>query len=173
MPDDLRICPSLTIPADLLHFTFARSSGPGGQNVNKLATRAQLRVPLAALATLVSPTPRPPVPASSETPAFRRSAEARDRSLPPSSFAHRLAQFAGSHLTPSGDILITADESRSQRQNRQACLDRLHELLLRALHKPRPRRPTRPSKGSRQRRLSAKRLRGQAKQARRVPRIAD
>jgi ribosome-associated protein len=137
MPLDLEIAPGLWIPETLLTFTFSRSSGPGGQNVNKLSTKAELRVALAAL----------PIPADAK---------------------HRLAMLAGSRLTADGDLLIIADEHRSQSRNKSEALARLREFVIRALVRPKKRRPTRPTKGSVERRIEAKKREGARKRARRA-----
>ena len=132
----LELAPGVRVPASAATFTFSSSSGPGGQNVNKRATQAELRIRLADI-------PIHP--------------DARDR----------LAALAGRRLTAGGELLITADEHRSQGQNRSACLDRLRELIVRAMVRPRKRRPTRPSRGSVERRLAAKRTDSQRKSRRR------
>jgi ribosome-associated protein len=129
----IELAPGVIVPADLLRFQFARSGGPGGQNVNKLNTKAELWVPLAALRGLDE--------------------QAR----------HRLEQLAGRRLTVQGEIHISADTARTQEQNRSAAMERLRELLLRALHRPKARRPTGPSRASRRRRLEAKARQSQTK----------
>lgn len=116
---------------------FVRSSGPGGQNVNKVSTAAQLRFNAAASPSL--------------------SPEMKDR----------LLRLAGRRATEVGVIIIDAREHRTQSQNRQAAIDRLLDLLRRAAAKPRPRRKTRPTAASKQRRLTAKRRRSAAKVLRR------
>ena len=134
----VEVAPGIFLPESTLRFSFARSSGPGGQNVNKLSTKARLHVALADL--------RPRIGEGA---------------------AHRLIELAGpSRLNVEGDLVLSADESRSQRANREACLDRLRELLVRALHPPRPRKKTRPSKASKRRRLEAKKRRGEVKRLR-------
>jgi ribosome-associated protein len=138
-PGDVHLAPRVDVPGSLLDFRFDRSSGPGGQNVNRRATKATLRVDLDELASYLPD-------------------HARDR----------LVQLAGHHLTESG-LIFQADESRSQRANRQACIDRLSHLVTRALQRPRKRKPTRPTAGSRRRRLEAKKRRGQIKQLRKPP----
>jgi len=121
-------------PAELV-FAFSSSSGPGGQNVNKRATKAELRVRLDAIPL---------------------SGRARDR----------LVLLAGKRLTDSGEIVLVADEHRSQGQNRGECLDRLRELLVEAMAVPRTRRKTRPSRGSVERRLADKERRSERKRSR-------
>ena len=131
----LQIAPGLRVPDDLLTFSYASSSGPGGQNVNKRATKAELRVPIWLL----------PIP--------------HDAAL-------RLSSLAGRRLTDAGELLIISDEQRSQAQNRAACLQRLRELLVQALVRPKRRRPTKPSRGAVERRLQAKRSVARRKQSR-------
>jgi ribosome-associated protein len=125
------------IPSHELRFTFARSSGPGGQNVNKLNTKAELWVPLAAIQGL------------------GERATARLRTL------------AGKRLTTAEEIHISAETERTQEGNRAAVLDRLRQLLLQSLREPKPRRKTRPSRAAKQRRLESKRRRSQTKSRRR------
>ncbi len=130
------LAPGVEAPAAAIVFSYVASAGPGGQNVNKRATRAELRAPLAAI-------PLDPGARS------------------------RLGALLGRRLTDSGEIVITSGEHRSQAQNRRECLDRLRELILRALVPPRPRGRTRPTRGSVERRLESKRRRGDAKRSRR------
>lgn len=136
-PDEggIPLAPGVRISPDRLAFSFASSSGPGGQNVNKRATKAELRVRLG------------------------------DIPLPPDALA-RLGALAGRRLTDAGEIVIAADEYRSQARNRDACLDRLRELVLRAQVRPRPRRATKPSRGSVLRRLDEKKRRSERKRSR-------
>lgn len=129
------VAPGVRMAPGLLAFSFASSSGPGGQNVNKRATKAELRVRLVDI-------PIPP--------------DARER----------LAVLAGRRLTEAGELLIAADEYRSQGRNRDACLERLRELIVRAQVRPKRRRPTRPSRGSVERRLEEKKRRSARKQSR-------
>lgn len=141
----VELAPGVIVAPDALRFAFSRSSGPGGQNVNKRSTKAELRVAMMDL----------PI-----TPGARR----------------RLAAAAGTvgaRVTAVGELLLSADEERSQRANRDTCLERLRELLLRALPEPKVRRPTKPTKGSRQRRLEEKGRRGAVKETRRRPRDHD
>ncbi len=120
-----------------LEWTFIRSSGPGGQNVNKVASAAQLRFLLAANATLA--------------PAVKQ----------------RLRRLAGRRLTDAGDIVITARTERSQAENRRAALERLQELVSQAQVEPKKRRKTAPTRASKERRLETKKKRGAAKLQRR------
>jgi ribosome-associated protein len=136
----VEVAPGVRLPDAALQFTFVRSSGPGGQNVNKVATKARLRVAMNDLATRLD-----------------------DRVM------RRITRLAGDRLTHDGDLIITADESRSQRANRQACMDRLRSLIVEAQKRPRPRRRTRPTRASKERRLDEKKRRGQIKKRRGRP----
>ncbi|MBW1647647.1 MAG: aminoacyl-tRNA hydrolase [Deltaproteobacteria bacterium] len=130
------IAPGVTFDADELQFRFVRASGPGGQNVNKVATAVQLRFDAANSPSLSEPVRR------------------------------RLMRLAGKRLTAEGEIVIEARRHRTQEQNRQDALDRLTALIRQALSPPRPRRKTRPTQASRERRLAAKRRRGRVKRNR-------
>lgn len=137
MEGAIELAPGVSVPPGAMRFQFARSSGPGGQNVNKLNTKAELWVSISALRGISSDS------------------------------MGRLMLLAGRRLTRQGEIHLTAEASRSQEANRQAVLDRLRELLIAAMHRPRPRRKTRPSRASRQKRLNAKKHRGKIKSGRR------
>lgn len=117
---------------------FIRASGPGGQNVNKVASAVQLRLSLADVTGL--------------TPEIER----------------RLARLAGRRLTDDGVLVITARRFRTQERNRQDALERLVELLRRAAVPPVPRRPTRPTTASNARRLEQKSRRAAVKRERRT-----
>lgn len=138
-PDDgpVEIAPGKTLPSSAMQFTFSRSGGPGGQNVNKTSTKATLTVALEDLAQVL-----------------------------PGWAMHRLVDLAGSKVAGDDRIMITADNSRSQLANRRECVDRLRELVVQALARPKRRRPTRPSKRAKQRRLDEKKRRGQLKRER-------
>jgi ribosome-associated protein len=124
------------IPEQDLQFQFIRGSGPGGQNVNKVATAAQLRFDLLGTQALAAPVKA------------------------------RLRALAGSRLNADGTLLIVARNHRTQEGNRRAALERLEELIARASVEPKKRRATRPTLGSRQRRLDHKRERKQLKRLR-------
>lgn len=132
----IELAPGVFAPASALRIQFARSSGPGGQNVNKLSTKAELWIGLSAMRGL--------------------SAAAADR----------LRLLAGARLTKNDEIHLTGEESRSQAGNRLLVLDRLREMIIRAKVAPKPRKRTKPSKGSQQRRLATKRRRGEVKSLR-------
>src|SRR5689334_20323033 len=136
-PDAVEIVPGVRLSESSLRFRYARSSGPGGQNVNKVNTKAELWVSLDALFGL---TPRA---------------------------MERLKQMAGKRLTMAGEIHIASDTERTQEANRAAVMDRLRMLLTQAVREPKPRRKTKPSRASKQRRMDAKRRRGEVKANRR------
>ena len=140
-PDgSLRLGNGCTIAPGALDFSFVRGSGPGGQHVNKTSTKAQLRVLLAEL-----------------------------RGLDVAGIA-RLRFIAGSHLVGEGAdeaILISDHSSRSQADNRDACIDRLKTLVSKAAKRPKVRRKTKPTRGSVERRIDAKKREGEKKRQRR------
>jgi len=115
----LSVAPGVEIPDSELALSFVRSSGPGGQNVNKLATAAQLRFDLAGSVALA--------------------AEVKAR----------LRALSGRRLTSAGEILIIARSHRTQEHNRREAEGRLAELIQRALVPPKPRKATRPTRAAR------------------------
>lgn len=135
----LEITPQLSIPETEFEWSFARSGGPGGQNVNKVASKAVLRWDVTA-----SP------------------------SLPEDVKARFISQNRG-RMTTEGSFVLSSERTRSQLLNRQDCLAILAELLLRATRVPRKRKKTRPTRGSKERRLEEKKRRSSTKAERRGP----
>ena len=135
----IEISESIRIDENELTFSFVRSSGPGGQNVNKVATTAQLRFDVE-----------------------------NSLSLPPE-VKERLRKVAGRRMTEEGILIIQARRYRSQERNRQDVIDRFATLVKRALERPKPRKKTRPSSASRERRLEDKHRRSKVKSLRKPP----
>ena len=136
MSDSLRITSTVVIPEDAIDFRAVRSSGPGGQNVNKVASKVELRVDLGRILGL--------------------GAAARGR----------LLSLAASRLDAAGRLLVTSQKTRDQSRNLEDAREKVRTLVARSLVAPKARRPTRPTKPSRERRLQAKRQRAERKQGR-------
>jgi ribosome-associated protein len=134
----IRVTPGINIDEHEVEESFVRASGPGGQNVNKLATAVQLRFNVRASPSL------------------------------PDDVRARLERLAGARLTRDGILVIIAQRHRTQGRNREDALERLIDLIRRAAIAPRLRRPTRPSKAARERRVEGKKHRAGLKQMRRV-----
>ena len=124
------------LAADEVTEQFVRSPGPGGQNVNKLATAVQLRF------------------------------DARGSKSLPEDMRERLLEFAGARATKHGEIVINAHRFRTRERNREDAMERLVSLIRRAAEVEKPRKPTQPSRASKQRRLENKRRRSQLKGSR-------
>jgi len=132
----LVITPDVVIPDEELEWKFIRSSGPGGQNVNKVASAVQLRFLL---------------PVNTSLPVAAR---------------NRLRRLAGQRLIDDGSILVRARSERSQEQNRRDALERLAELIRAAMVEPKVRKKTRPTRAAKERRIESKKRRGSTKQER-------
>ncbi len=133
----IEVTPSVSIEESEIQFDFIRSTGPGGQNVNKVATAVQLRWDVRATTAL------------------------------PPDVKERLARLAGSRITGEGILIIEARRYRTQEQNRFDAVQRLVALVRKALEAPKPRRKTRPSVTASAARVGAKRQRGELKRIRR------
>jgi ribosome-associated protein len=125
------------IPVEALGMRAVRSSGPGGQNVNKVASKVELRVDLSMIVGLSD--------------AARR----------------RLRGIASSRLDADGHLLVVSQKTRDQRTNLEDARNKVSELVLRAIPEPRRRRATKPTRGSVERRIADKKKRGDRKSARR------
>lgn len=132
----LEITPEVTIPDNDLTYAFVRASGPGGQNVNKVSSAVQLRFDMEGSTALSEPV------------------------------KNRLRVLAGRRLTDDGAILIIARNQRSQEHNRREALERLADLVQRALVVPKTRRATKPTRASKERRLEGKTRQQQTKRQR-------
>ena len=139
----IHITPAISIDEREIELDFVRSSGPGGQKVNKVATAVQLRF------------------------------DVRHSPSLPDDVRQRLTRLAGKRLTDDGVLIIEARRFRTQEQNRQDAINRLVELIRRAARKPRSRRKTQPTAASKQRRLESKRRRSDTKRWRRPVSHAD
>lgn len=135
----LKINDHIAIPLEEFRWDYARSGGPGGQNVNKVNSKAMLRW---------NPSTSPSLPEPVRA---------------------RLLASAGRRITSDGDLLISSQTSRDQSRNVELCLEKLRELVLAAASPPKPRRPTRPTKASKIRRVEAKTRRSDTKKSRQAP----
>ncbi len=132
----IEITPTLSIENDEIQLEYIRSSGPGGQNVNKVATAVQLRFDIRASPSLAE------------------------------DVKQRLTRLAGKRVTLEGVLVIEAKRHRTQEQNRVDAILRLTALIQGALEKPKARRATRPSLASQTRRIESKKKRGDIKKNR-------
>jgi ribosome-associated protein len=133
----------LPMPADELRFTFSRSSGPGGQNVQKVNSKATLRWHVSSSSRV------------------------------PEEIRRRLAAQQGRRITAAGELVISSQRYRDAGRNVADCLDKLRQMLDRASIVPRQRRPTRPTRGSIRRRLQQKEHRSQKKRQRGPPKDGE
>ncbi len=136
----LEITPTLQIPDTEFTWAFARSGGPGGQNVNKVASKAALRWQIATSSAL------------------------------PEEVKIRLALQQKRFFTQDGELIIVSQRYRDQERNREDCLEKLRAIILQALAVPKARKKTKPSRGAKRRRLQDKKQRSDIKQQRRRPR---
>jgi len=135
----LEITPSFFLDERELQLEYIRASGPGGQNVNKVATAVQLRFDI-----------------------FNSPSLASDHK-------GRLIRLAGNRVTADGVLILEAKRFRTQAQNRQDATQRFVDLVRKALVPPKPRKKTRPTAASKTRRLNAKKIRGEIKRIRKQP----
>jgi ribosome-associated protein len=135
----LKINERIAIPPNELTWEFARSGGPGGQNVNKVNSKAVLRWTPATSPSLTEPV------------------------------RARLLKAVAARLTGDGELIITSQLTRDQGRNVDDCLEKLREIVLAAATPPKARRPTKPTLGSKVRRIESKTRRSAAKRLRRRP----
>src|SRR5262249_26651945 len=133
----LHVTDAISIPDSELGWSYARSSGPGGQNVNKVASKAILRWNLEVSSSV------------------------------PQSVKDRLRRAHPAHLTAEGEFLVTSERFRDQGRNGEACLLSLAGMIRRASTPPKPRKSTRPTRASKKRRLADKQHRSEQKARRR------
>lgn len=139
MTDPIPVADGVRVPAGALTVRAVRASGPGGQNVNKVATKIEMRVDLDRVEGL------------------------------PEAARRRLVRLAGHRLDAGGRLVVTSQATRNQARNVEDARNKIRALLAAALVKPRPRTATRPSPAARERRLSGKRERAAVKRLRERP----
>ena len=138
-PSILRVNAQIAIPRRELRFTFVRSSGPGGQNVNKVASKAVLRWSIGTSPSI------------------------------PDDVRVRLMASSARRINDRGEFVLTSQRYRDQARNVDDCLEKLRNLIVAAAKTPRKRKKTRPTKASREARLSQKRATGEKKRRRTPP----
>jgi ribosome-associated protein len=138
-PELLRINSHIAVPKRELRFSFVRSAGPGGQNVNKVASKAVLRW------------------------------QVRESTAIPAGVRSRLLARAGRQINDRGELVLTSQRYRERGRNIEDCLAKLRNLILAAAIVPRPRRKTRPTKASKEARLGEKRATAEKKRRRAAP----
>jgi ribosome-associated protein len=134
---------AIALHASEIQERFIRSPGPGGQNVNKVASAVQLRFDVAGSSSL------------------------------PDQVKHRLMRLAGRRLSQEGVLTIEAHRYRTRERNRQDALERLVDLIRTAAYRPKPRKKTKPSRASKERRLESKHQRARTKSLRQAPKCND
>jgi ribosome-associated protein len=139
--DDLTVSSRLTIPANALEVQYARSGGPGGQNVNKLNTKVTLRWNL------------------------------RDNPQIPQPWKRRVLSKHANRVNNDGEIVLHSERHRVQKRNLEDCRQKLKQMLLECQHPPTPRKRTKPTLASKRRRLEAKRRQSDKKRLRKRPRV--
>jgi ribosome-associated protein len=139
VPEQLRINSQLAIPRRELQFTFVRSSGPGGQNVNKVASKAVLRWDI------------------------------HNSSALPAAVRGRLLARAARQINDRGELVLTSQRYRDQGRNIDDCLEKLRALVLAAVPPPKRRKKTRPTRASKEERLGQKRAHAEKKRRRGPP----
>ena len=137
MEQSLEITPKISIPMAEIRFSYVRSAGPGGQNVNKVASKAVMRWNLTSSESI------------------------------PDDAKERFSVLFPSYLTEAGDVILTAQRYRDAPKNRADCLEKLRSMLEKALKKPKKRIPTKPTRASIRRRLDNKAKTSEKKAGRR------
>ncbi|WP_425398073.1 alternative ribosome rescue aminoacyl-tRNA hydrolase ArfB [Aeoliella sp.] len=141
--DYLTINDDIAIPRSELNLTFSRSPGPGGQNVNKVNSKATLRW------------------------------EYQQSIYLPDGVKSRFGRLFAKRINDAGELVLSSSRHREQRRNVDDCLEKLRQLVLAALVVPKPRKPRKKSAAANAQRLKQKRQRSERKQNRRPPRIDD